>query len=917
MRIHRIRLKNFRGVAAAEVLLAVDGVTVIEGANEVGKSSLAEAIDLILEQPDSSSKAVVKAVKPVHCDEGAEVEIELTTGDYHVVYTKRWHKHPQTTLRILTPTAEARTGRDAHDRMRQILDETLDTSLWKALRYQQGASVAQAALDDSPSLTSALDAAASTGSLGGPTEMSLWAHVEDERLRYFTPGGKPTTARAELDRKLTQARNDLKGLRAQLDALDEAAERHGRLTAELRELGQKCLDQQRSVDTYAAAWNRIELMQRQVESFAQTADLAEAEAQSAKAACEHRAQLVERVRAASETLEELNRRALREAPELVALQRAHAAAVARRDQAREQRRTAETITRLANDDYEYFRELMGLELLVERSQRVAKAQARLGAAAAFLESCTIDEDTLTAIENAFIAALTAQAQVTSETPTVRIQALQDVQVVIDGGQRALGQGEAVEEHAARDSLELVIGDVARVTVTSAAATTELQGAADETQAQLAGLYRSVGVVGPDALAQARNLERRRQVTQRDADEARAALQENLRDLTPQLMAEKIERAKAQTVRYQAQRDSAMPLPTDRDEAELRSQTAASELEQARALEDEREAELVGPGAALDEARTHDTERGVRIQLAQQTCHAAEDELSAARTSVGDEDLRQRYAALAEHAKSARDAHRVSAAELAEQDPEGTSLILFNAREVLERMGTDNRALESELTKIAAELEIRGEQGLQDQFHALKSATVHLELEKAQQDRRSAAVQLLYETLSTHRDAAKRSYVLPFRNQVETLGRVVFGSSLLIEIDHEDLRIVSRTLGGVTVPYDSLSTGAKEQLCVISRLACAILVNPKLPGTPGRGAPVIIDDAFGYSDADRLERLGAVLALAGRQCQIVVLTCTPERYRNVGTAKVIRLPVGQLVGELDESVSSETNTNLYTREPIST
>ena len=62
---------------------------------------------------------------------------------------------------------------------------------------------------------------------------------------------------------------------------------------------------------------------------------------------------------------------------------------------------------MAADDYEYFRELMGLELLVERLDRAQRAETKLGEATAFLESCLIDEDKLTEIEDAFVAALEA------------------------------------------------------------------------------------------------------------------------------------------------------------------------------------------------------------------------------------------------------------------------------------------------------------------------------------------------------------------------------------------------------------------------------------------------------------------------------------------------------------------------------
>jgi len=48
VRIHRIKLSNYRGVSQAEVMFPAQGVTIVEGDNEVGKTSLSEAIDLLL-----------------------------------------------------------------------------------------------------------------------------------------------------------------------------------------------------------------------------------------------------------------------------------------------------------------------------------------------------------------------------------------------------------------------------------------------------------------------------------------------------------------------------------------------------------------------------------------------------------------------------------------------------------------------------------------------------------------------------------------------------------------------------------------------------------------------------------------------------------------------------------------------------
>ena len=44
---------------------------------------------------------------------------------------------------------------------------------------------------------------------------------------------------------------------------------------------------------------------------------------------------------------------------------------------------------------------------------------------------------------------------------------------------------------------------------------------------------------------------------------------------------------------------------------------------------------------------------------------------------------------------------------------------------------------------------------------------------------------------------------------------------------------------------------------------------------------MIDDALGWSDPQRLKTMGAAIAAAGKQCQIIVLTCTPGRYGHVG------------------------------------
>ena len=133
-----------------------------------------------------------------------------------------------------------------------------------------------------------------------------------------------------------------------------------------------------------------------------------------------------------------------------------------------------------------------------------------------------------------------------------------------------------------------------------------------------------------------------------------------------------------------------------------------------------------------------------------------------------------------------------------------------------------------------------------------------------------------------RDEANRAYVGPLRDRVEDLAKIVFGGGVQIRLN-EELQISERTLDGITLPFDQLSVGAREQLAVIGRLACGILVAPE------GGIPVILDDGLGWSDQRRLESMGAVLRKAGETSQVIVLTCYPDRYRSVGGATVVTLP----------------------------
>ena len=96
MKLHRLTLTNYRGVAHRDIDFPDRGVVVISGANEIGKSSMIEALDLLLICKDRSTKKEVKAGKPTHADVGSEDIAEISTGPYRFIYRKRFHKRAGT-----------------------------------------------------------------------------------------------------------------------------------------------------------------------------------------------------------------------------------------------------------------------------------------------------------------------------------------------------------------------------------------------------------------------------------------------------------------------------------------------------------------------------------------------------------------------------------------------------------------------------------------------------------------------------------------------------------------------------------------------------------------------------------------------------------------------------------------------------
>ena len=874
MRLLRVRLKNYRGVAECTVDFPANGVTVIEGDNEVGKTCIPEALNLILREMDSSNKRAVRAVRPVHRDAGPEVEVEICSGDYQFSYFKRWHRKPETTLVVTAPAREQLTGREAHERVEAILAETLDQDLWKALAIEQGTKPGVPKFGV-PSLGQALDLAAG-GNQTTSSDDALWERICAERSRYWTDTGKDSQERRALADRVEEAQNKVKDIETQRQAIEEYAAEIARLAGQEGDLAVRRDEAARTANTLSEQWEATESLRIQIERLAADHATAEARRQEMEGERRRRQELIDAVRERHREVASLETEVEQSAPGLaLAVQHSDDASTALRV-AQNALRIAQERLRLANDDRDYRRNEIEKDQLYERNERVLVAQESLKAAEAVLDSSRVDDELVDQIEQAGLDETRAQAVFEASAATVEATALSALTVLIDGEMVAMTAGAVQRAHVTGD-WQMLVPDIVQVQVLAGH---EVQDLADDLESAREEHARLCALGGVPNLAEARQKADERREAERNRSDAIRAIEENLGNLTHEGLAQKLEGLVKRVSSYPADRPSDPPLPEDPKEVVANAENAASEC-QANVERCQRIAVTVAD--ASQQAEVSAAVQVAKLSYARDALGQAEQKLEDAQGEQPDRYLDETLGARERDVQNAATALEQAESELRAQDPDTLMAKLENARSVRSKAEDELRTNQDSQRTLRAKLEAHGEAGLQSQLDDAESELQHLTLKHQRIESRAQAARLLHQAFERRRQEAHQRYIAPFKEQIEQLGRIVFGSSFEVELDG-DLRVARRTLNGIILGVEQLSVGAREQLAVICRLACAVIVSPD-----GGGAPVVIDDALGWSDPTRLQAMGAAIALAGRQCQVIVLTCTPGRYAHVGNAGVVRLP----------------------------
>ena len=867
MKLHRIHVENFKAIENRTLELPGTGIVVATGPNEVGKTSMVEALDLVLgtKYKASSRAQEVRQAQRYGTSLPVVVEAEMTIGEHRFAHRKSFLKDKESWLRFISgPRAgQIVTGDEAVETMETLLVGA-DMTLWNALRLMKASSLSPLRLDSSKALTAALEQAGGQkpdeGSIGG-----LMDRVRAEYEVYYQPTtGKERRGAFQEREQLEAVSHALAEASTRLKEVDEVVEALTRINEQISHDHDVVASKTAECQQTKAALDSLTELEKEVETTSRAAKEAAQHHAEAKSAHGVRVKLVESLTEARERHEQCKQVAVENAEKDRALAAELAETQSALDDAASKVAEAETAEEGARRTLAAVR--AGEEAAKARKQldRVIELRERLSDGQQRLESEKVTSQLLTKLkEAAKTDAIAKEAAALASTQLIIEHRDEGDPLRIDGATLDLPVGQT-SQHSIDGELVMEMGDAWRLRISPTSEVMNLARDAETAHQAVVSLFAELGVASLEQ-AEARMAERK-------------VLQSNLASWKEQLEREQGENTIQELEALADQASEEVTLTAA--EAQKLEDDAVAKANEARNSERQAQACL----KAVDKRRGETHEKSFRANIdldsAAETVTRLAEELATAREAIPDGDLAEALTIAEEEDRVAKaDAERAAAA-LAERNPdqvhaeaEGSQLALSKATSRLKEDTDRQLELKGQLLGL-------GRQERQADVDALASKKHQLSRRVAGLESRARSTRLLYETLSRHLDQVRQSYVAPFTSEIDRIGRAVFGQDLHVEID-STLTVVARQLRGARLEWDQLSSGAREQLGLVVRLAAARLIDPD------DGVPVILDDALVYSDPVRVRHILTEVAQGARTSQIVVLTSAPERYDSVPGAQQVR------------------------------
>lgn len=874
MQIRRIEIQNYKKLIGPVVIDKIgDGITVIAGDNEEGKSTLLQALRTVLFDRHNLTGDAADAMQPFGHRVRPEIGLEFEIGG--VTYKLKKGYCQKASAELITPTGVL-AGLAAEEKLQELLrfrppgkgqgKPDQHHGVFGMFWIEQGRAFSPLPLssDNRTTLMGALESEVGQV-LGGARGRKLKDAIATQYSLVFTDGGKPRGLYAQALSLAEKLEAEIGPKREQLkqydDKVDELARTRERLSGYEKE--GRLARAEADLKTAQAKLDRIGTLENNVAAADQAYRLAEAEVRAPTSALTQREALIEREKKDREATSAFGD-ALAKADEAVALLSREFGSRA------ESLKEAETALDAASKTLHAIdQRLERQRLTVDRDRLTAAlneakaADDKAREARAASSAIKIDAAGLKRLRTLDQKLIEAEGALAGSSTLIQFQ-LKAGNSVMVGGAEAPSFGDM----SVTDPTKLEIAGAGTITVIPGGE--ELSTKRTNAESARKQLHDALQKLGCVSLAEADGLVQERQAHDSAANKHTEVLKiyapDGVEKLSEQLAwasaliaklpetgpDDGLDRATAQAAQRELDQ-TVKSVRTQRETCQRELGEAQQELASQRALSSSAADKARDTAAELEHARQTKTDATLREELA-----TATNQVTQAK-------------AVLEQAK------RV----LTEADPEIAQLTFESARDGHKAVRDEKDRLKAVADRLAFELQLLGQQGLGEAIQQLEGELAVAVARRDRAKKEADALKLLYDTLVRAEQHAREAFLAPVQKRVQPYLRLLLPESELV-LSEDDLGVTALRRNGQDEPFEFLSVGAREQIAVLTRLAFADLLRER-----GVIAPVVLDDALVNSDPRRFERMLLAIRRAAKNLQIIVLTCDEADWVQAG-APMIRL-----------------------------
>ena len=879
MRFHDIELHNVRAIDSLSITgLAERGVVVISGENESGKTTIAKAIHVALTTKWKSRSSEALSLNSHSSQEKPQVKLRLELDGYEFTLDKIFGstKDTGTIVTVHSPTAEVLKDDQAEEWLAARMHNADTKNLWQVFVAEQGQAQKTLSLGGYAQVTSALQSASGQRAETAE-EVGLFEAVEAEYGNYFQKNGKERKQLTDVDKELAEAqrvRDEAAKKVREFEALNEEAARN----EESQHTQRASLPEAKNeVEHWAQALEELEKFRVAVSQAQEVSAAAKQKLDLAKQAQQERETFIQQAQDARDQHSATEKKVaeLKEAfdKEVAALKKAQEDRDAVVTAYREVRKAEE----LAAAEVALGEKRGLVEALSNRVEKLDALRAQLAEQKEVIARNSVTEEVMEKLLTCEREVATATAVLEASSPSVQLSASSAQEVTVDGEKVGLAPEAETVQRAVTKPLAIEVGDVT-VAIQPGDGSDSQQRKLEKAEISL---KEQLEAAGADSVAEAQKAYARR----REAEKAKFQVETSItavsdgveyHQLTAELDDAK-EEARVHGERYRELAGEEAPTEIDLVSAKSRLEEAAVGRRDAESERDSADMRL----SKLEKRPAHAnyTKASSELEGAWSVLKVREDSLTATREKASDAEI---FAAVENRGKDYEAAEEQLAAaqkELAQRDADDVEASLAGAKQ--RRDAVENRLAELEKRRQEIRVHLDYFDSANEKLAAAEGVVERTQRDRNSMRRRAAAAKTLMEVMTQARAASRNALADPLLRKLEEYGGGVFGAGTQFTMN-EDLRIESRSNADGKFDVDELSGGAQEQLDILLRLAVAGVMEG------GQGAPVIIDDALGYSDEHRLRRMNNALAKAGRDMQVLVLTCDEARFDRVTGAEFMKI-----------------------------